>query len=215
MWLGPALDTPYVEAGVHPDHDFSRPGWLQRQEHCLGMITGWGSHMYDIAQWAMGTDHDSGPVEIASTGEFPDRGLFDVHVGYSGDAVYANGVVMTSRNGRAGVRFITEDGWAYCSRNGFDCSDKEMLRRKPANDEISLYESKSHMSDFITSARYGRDPVAPVEVGHRSNTICVLHHASMQVGGRKLKWNPEKEVIVGDQEATDIINVPMRAPWVI
>jgi hypothetical protein len=171
--------------------------------------------MYDIAQWAMGTDHDSGPVEIAAKGDFPDRGIFDVHVGYEGEALYSNGVRMTSRNGSAGVRFITDDGWAYCSRNGFKCSDQELLRRQPTADEVSLYKSRNQMSDFITSAREGTDPIAPVEVGHRSNSICVLHNASMRVGGRNLKWDPKKEVILGDQEATDIINVPLRAPWVI
>jgi myo-inositol 2-dehydrogenase/D-chiro-inositol 1-dehydrogenase len=215
MWLGPAQDTPYIEQGVHPAEGFGRPGWLQRQEYCLGMVTGWGSHMYDIAQWAMGTDHDSGPVEIAAKGDFTDRGIFDVHTSYEGEALYANGVRMTSRNGNAGVRFLTEDGWAYCSRGGFKCSDMELLRRKPTADEVSLYSSKNHMADFITSARDGRDPICPVEVGHRSNSICVLHNASMRVGGRNLKWDPQQEVIAGDQEATDIINVQMRAPWVI
>jgi predicted dehydrogenase len=215
MWLGPCEDTPYTEQGVHPAKGFSRPGWLQRQKFCLGMITGWGSHMYDIAQWAMGNDRDSGPVEIAARGDFPDRGIFDVHVGYEGKALYANGVRMTSKNGSAGVRFLTEDGWAYCSRGGFKCSDMKLLRREPSADEVSLYKSKNHMADFITSAREGSDPICPVEVGHRSNSICVLHNASMRVGGRTLKWDPKQQVIVGDQEATDIINVPMRGSWMI
>ncbi|MCH7226993.1 Gfo/Idh/MocA family protein [Haloferula sp. A504] len=215
MWLGPCPDVPYIEARVHPQNGFGRPGWLQVQRYCLGMITGWGSHMYDIAQWANGSDVDSGPTEIQATGEFPDRGLFDVHVGYQGDALYDNGVVLTSRNGSPGVKFITEDGWAYCSRGKMDCSDKELLRRQPTDGETKLYTSQNHMGDFLSSARDGSDPICPVEVGHRSNSVCVLHHLSMKLDGRKLKWDPVKEQIIGDDEANAKLQVPMRKPYEI
>lgn len=215
MWLGPCPEMPYIEARVHPQNGFGRPGWLQVERFCLGMITGWGSHMYDIAQWGNGTDVDSGPTEITAKGEFPDRGLFDVHVGYEGDALYGNGVVMTSRNGRPGVKFITEDGWAYCERGKMDCSDKDLLRRQPTGEETQLYTSKDHMADFLHSAREGTDPVCPVEVGHRSNSICVLHHLSMKLGGRKLNWDPVKEEIVGDPEANALLQVPMREPYTL
>lgn len=215
MWLGPCPEAGYVEVGVHPQQDFSRPGWLQRERYCLGMITGWGSHMYDIAQWGIGKDFDSGPVEISSTGEFPDRGLFDVHVGYAGEGVYDNGVKLISRNGSPGVKFTTENGEARCWRGGFSCSDESLLRRKPADGEVKLYESKNHMEDFLSSARQGKDPICPVEVGHRSNTVCVLHHLSMKLNGRKIRWDPKKEKALGDTEVTKLINVPMREPWVI
>ena len=215
MWLGPCPEAPYTEHRVHPQKGFGRPGWLQVERYCLGMITGWGSHMYDIAQWGMGADADSGPVEISCKGEFPDRGLFDVHVGFDGEAFYGNGVRMTSKAGSPGVKFITENGWAYCSRGKMECSDKELLRRKPTGDEVSVYYSKDHMGDWITSAREGSDPACPVNVGHRSNSVCVLHHLSMKLGGRKIKWDPVKEAPVGDDEVTEMIQVPMRKPWAI
>ncbi len=215
MWLGPCPEVPYIESRVHPQDGYGRPGWLQVERFCLGMITGWGSHMYDIAQWANGTDTDSGPVEISATGEFPDRGLFDVHVGYQGEALYANGVRMTSRNGSPGVKFITEDGWAYCKRGKMDCSDKELLRRRSADNEVKLFQSNNHMEDFLSSARDGSDPICPVEVGHRSNTVCVLHHLSMKLGGRKIKWDPVEEKPIGDPEVEKLINVPMREPYTL
>lgn len=212
-WLGPCPEIPYIESRVHPQVGYGRPGWLQVERFCRGMITGWGSHMYDIAQWGLGVDSTGGPVSIQATGEFPDRGHFDVHVGYSGEAVYANGVVLASRNGGAGVRFVTENGWAYCSRGKMDCSDRSLLRREPGTGEVRLYESKNHMRDFLTSAREGIDPICPVEVGHRSNTVCVLHHISMKLGGRKLAWDPVNEVIVGDSEANAMLQIPMREPY--
>ena len=71
------------------------------------------------------------------------------------------------------------------------------------------------MGDFLLSAREGRDPACPVEVGHRSNTVCVLHHLSMKLGGRQLEWDPVNEVIVGDAEANAMLQVPMRAPYTL
>lgn len=215
MWLGPCPKVSYIESRVHPNKGYSRPGWLQVERYCLGMITGWGSHMYDIAQWGNDSDQDSGPVEISSTGEFPDRGHFNVHVGYEGEALYDNGVILTSKNGKPGVRFITEGGWAYCKRGGMECSDPELLRRTPADGEVQLYQSTNHMIDYLNSTRQGKDPICPVEVGHRSNTVCVLHHLSMKLGGRTIKWDPVNEKPVNDLEVQKMMDLPMRNPYTI
>ena len=212
MWLGPTPDTPYTEHRVHPRNGYGRPGWLQIEAYCHGMITGWGAHMYDIAQWGMGTDVDSGPVEIDAKGAFPDRGLFDVHVGYKGEAQYANGVTMTSANGSPGVKFIGEDGWLYVKRGGFDAHDRNVLREKIGEDGIQLYRSNNHMGNFLECMRTRKDPICPVEVGHRSNTVCVLHHISMKLG-RKLKWDSVKEVIIDDKEANAMLDYPHRKGW--
>jgi len=161
----------------------------------------------------MGTDKDSGPIEIMSNGIFPDRGLWDVHTAYFGEAYYENGVKMTSRNGKPGVRFIMENGWAYCARGEFDCSDKQLLRRQPTGDEVSVYHSTNHMADFLDSIHTNTDPACPVEVGHRSNTICVLHHISMKLAGRKIHWDPKRELPIDDNDVEAMLDIPMRKPW--
>jgi hypothetical protein len=51
-WLGPTPKEPYTEHRVHPHTGYGRPGWLQIDTNCRGMITGWGAHMNDTAQWA-------------------------------------------------------------------------------------------------------------------------------------------------------------------
>ena len=109
-WLGPTPDAPYTEHRVHPQNGYSRPGWLQIEVYCRGMITGWGAHMYDIAQWGLGTDVDSGPVEIEATADFPKRGLFDMHAGYKAEATYANGVKLTSHTGGDTAFLMEFDG---------------------------------------------------------------------------------------------------------
>lgn len=211
-WMGPTTDEPYTEDRVHPQDArkiTDRPGWLQIEKYCRGMVAGWGAHTYDIAQWGLGTDFDSGPVEITAAGEFPERGLFDVHTAYSGEARYANGVVMKSHHGDDGeVRFIGSDGWLKVRRGKFEASHPDLLRERPEGG-IELATSNSHIGNFIDCLRSGKDPVAPVEVGHRSNTVCVLHHIAM-ITGRKIKWDPATERITDDPAAEKLLSREYR-----
>lgn len=214
MWLGPAPETFYTEDRVHPREGFGRPGWLQIETFCRGMITGWGAHMYDIAQWGLGTDVDSGPIEVEATAEFPRRGLFDVHTRFRGKALYANGVKLISSSGDAGVKFIGDEGWIWVERGSMKPHDPKLLRERIRDDEVRLYESRDHMSNFLECARNGTEPICPVEVGHRSNTVCVLHHIAMKLG-RKLAWNPETEAFTNNSDANALLDYPHRKPWLL
>lgn len=211
-WLGPAPDAPYTEDRVHPQKSCGRPGWLQIEQYCRGMITGWGAHMYDIAQWGLGADLDSGPVEVEASGQFPDRGLFDVHTTFKGEALYANGVKMMSRTGPAGVKFIGSEGWIWVDRAGFKAHDREIFRKEAGENETRLYRSRDHMADFLNAMRTRKDPICPVEVGHRSNSVCIIHHIAMKLG-RKLKWNPADERFVTDDEANKMLDFRHREGW--
>ena len=213
MWMGPTPVVPYAERGVHPQEGYSRPGWLQIDCYCRGMITGWGAHMYDIAQWGLGVDMDSGPVEVQASGDFPKRGLFNVHVGYKGEAMYANGVKLISQNGSPGVKFVGSEGWLLVKRGSFEAHDRNIFREEIPDNGIHLYESKHHEADFLRSMRTRKDPVNPVEAGHRSNSVCVMHHISMKLAGRKLQWDPKAEIFVNDDEANALLDFPHREPW--
>jgi len=170
--------------------------------------------MYDIAQWGLGVDADGGPIEIEATAEFPDRGLFNVHTKYSGKALYADGVVLTSAAGSAGVKFIGDKGWVHVSRGGFKAQPESILREKVPDGGIHLYESKNHMMNLQECMRSRKDPICPVEVGHRSNSVCVLHHIAMKLG-RKLRWDPKAERFINDDEANTMLDYPHRAPWTV
>jgi predicted dehydrogenase len=214
FWLGPAPLAPFSEDRVHPQRNYERPGWLQIEQYCRGMITGWGSHMNDIAQWGNGSD-DTGPVEFEGKGDFPDRGLFDVHTTFHVEALYANGVRLVMETGDpAGVRFEGDRGWIFVQREKIDASDPAILRQKIGDDEIKLYQSPNHMKNFLECMRSRKEPVAPVEVGHRSNSVCVLAHIAMKLG-RKLKWDPKAERFVGDDEANRWLDYSHRAPWTV
>ncbi len=211
-WMGPTAEQPFSEDRVHPQRDYSRPGWLQIQRYCLGMVTGWGSHMMDIGQWGNGTE-DTGPVTIEATAEFPDRGIFDVHTKFKAEAVYANGVRMIMETGEpAGVRFEGDKGWIFVQRGEIEASDPVILRERPGTGEVKLYQSGNHMKNFLECVKSRREPAAPVEVGHRSNTICIMTHIAMKLG-RKLRWDPKAERFIDDQEANRWLDYPHRNPW--
>ena len=88
-WLGSTPDVPYTVDRVHPQTkpdgtaDYNRPGWLRCEQFGAGMITGWGSHHFDIAHWAMDTEY-TGPIEISASTIFPapGSGLWNVHGPY-------------------------------------------------------------------------------------------------------------------------------------
>lgn len=210
-WLGPTPEVPYSESRVHPQSGFGRPGWLQIETYCRGMITGWGAHMNDIAQWANDADA-TGPVEIQANAEFPERGLFNVHTKFEANARYANGVRLLMKTGSAGVRLEGDEGAISVRRGGIEASSPHILRDKVRADEIHLYKSKGHMLNFLECMRTRCDPVAPAETGHRSNTVCVLAHTAMKLG-RKLRWDPAVERFVGDEEADSYLDYPHRSPW--
>ncbi|MFO8013957.1 MAG: Gfo/Idh/MocA family oxidoreductase [Phycisphaerae bacterium] len=216
MWLGPTPEAPYTEDRVHPPEGFGRPGWLQIETYSRGMITGWGAHMYDIAQWGLGVDRDGGPVRVSATAKFPDRGLFDVHVQYQAEAEYASGVKLISHSGAAGVKFVGDRGWLWVARGNWKADPEDILRTKLDDDDVRLYESKHHMRNFLECCRTGKDPVAPAEVGHRSNTVCVLHHIAMKYQGKTLTWDPKTERFTGDStDANAMLDYPHRKPWTV
>ena len=214
FWLGPTPQAPYSQDRVHPQMSYDRPGWMQISPYCHGMISNWGAHMNDIAQWGNGSE-DTGPVEVEAKAEFPDRGLFDVHTAFHAEAVYANGVRLIMETGDPpGVRFEGDQGWIFVTREEITASHPEILKREAGAGEGRLYESGNHMKNFLECMRTRKEPVAPAEVGHRSNSICILAHIAMKVG-RKLRWDPAAERFLDDDEANSRLDYPHRQPWIV
>lgn len=76
LWQGPAPARPYTEQRVHYHKaglDYASkkgPGWMQIRDYSLGVILNWGSHILDIAQWALNTER-TGPVGVEVRASFP------------------------------------------------------------------------------------------------------------------------------------------------
>ncbi|MBI5770673.1 MAG: Gfo/Idh/MocA family oxidoreductase [Verrucomicrobia bacterium] len=208
MWLGPAPWRPFNSLGYHYNFRFI-------SESAYGQVTNWGAHYLDIGQWALDMDN-SGPVEVEGHGEFPSSGLFTNATKVDFTVRYANGVPMFCRTryeGGGTSRFVGERGWLDISRGSMSASDNNLLREMQANKgAVKLELSNNHHENFFECIRTRKRPIADVELGHRTTTVCNLGQIAM-VLGRKLKWNPAKEEFVGDDMANRLRTRAMRAPW--
>jgi predicted dehydrogenase len=229
MWLGCTPQVPYTEDRVHSQKEISklRPGWLRIDSYCLGMITGWGSHHVDIAHWGMGTEL-TGPIEIEGKAEFPTTGLWNVHGPYHIEAKYANGVTMIiDNNFTNGVKFEGTDGWIFVTRssskttasdptNAFgkalDASDPKILTSKIGPNELHLHKSDDHHLDWLQSIKTREPAVTTPEEAHRSTSACEIGWIAMKLG-RKVHWNPEKEIFIDDEQANSMRSRKQRPPY--
>ena len=212
MWLGPAPLAPYTEKRVHPRHSYSRPGWMRVRDYCEGMVTNWGTHLNDIAQWGNGTER-TGPVEVEGVGKYPSDGLWDVLLSFDIRYKYANGVRLFYKMGRPYVRFEGADGWIEADYNNrsLKAHPESILKSPIGPDEIHL-PLKSEKQDFIDAVKTRGQTLADAEVGHRTTSLCQLGHIAIQVG-RKLRWDPDAERFVNDDSANRLLSRPMRSPW--
>ena len=66
---------------------------------------------------------------------------------------------------------------------------------------------------FLNDSRHlGEEPIEPVEVGHRTASVCHLGNIAMQLK-RKLRWDPQAERFLDDDEANRMLRRPYREPW--
>jgi myo-inositol 2-dehydrogenase/D-chiro-inositol 1-dehydrogenase len=80
--------------------------------------------------------------------------------------------------------------------------------------EIHLYDSPDQHGNWLDCIRTRRQPIAPVEVGHRTSSACLVSHIAMK-RGHPLKWDPARERFIGDDAANALLSRPMRAPWTL
>ena len=228
-WLGSTPVEYYTEMRVHPQADFSRPGWLRCEQFGAGMITGWGAHHVDTAHWGMDTER-TGPVEIWGTAEFPTSGLWDVHGKFKTDAIYANGMTMSiSGDYPNGIKFYGSEGWIFVTRDELVtpsdpsspatteplvASNPKILTSVIGPNEIHLYESAEHHGNWLDCIRSRKETAAPVEIAHRACSTCLLHHIAMKTK-RRLHWDPAKERFINDDAANAMLSRPQRAPYTL
>lgn len=207
-WLGPLPTSVHYHSDfnpiITPDKDEQLWGaWRWYKVSGGGLMTDWGAHMFDIAQWAIGKDC-SGPVEIIPPGY-----SFYEHLTYK----YDNGIVMTEEpydGGQQGVMIYGENGWIKVSRGKFAASDKRWDMRSAQTDSSVPYETKvGHHRAFIEAIKSRIDPNVPVEVGHSSCNVCNIGNIAMELG-RPVVWNPIVQKFMKDPEATKLLHYDYR-----
>jgi len=207
MWLGPAPWAPH-----HEDRCFYTFRFIL--DYSGGQTTNFGAHSIDLAQWGHGTD-DTGPVTVKDLGGvFPEDGLFNTatHVNFS--ATFEDGVELICRTGSPAAlcRFEGTDGVVETGFGGVRTQPESLVHSAIGPNEIHLYQSPNHMRNFLDCVRSRQDPSAPVEVGHRSATICHLGNIAMLLR-RTLQWDPVSERFAGDEEANALLSRAAREPW--
>lgn len=94
--------------------------------------------------------------------------------------------------------------------------DRELDARRTASvedrsgDEFDQF--RRHAREFLECVRTRREPISDIESGHRVATACHLANLSLRLG-RKLRWDAERETVIGDAEAEAMLERPYRAPW--
>jgi predicted dehydrogenase len=207
MWLGHTPWVPYTEKRCH----FR---WRFILDYGGGEMTDRGAHVIDLGQLGNGSD-DTVPVELEARGEAPTGDLYNTFFNFKFECLYANGVRMIGGTEQPrGVRFEGTDGWIFIHVHGgnLEAEPASLLKEYVGPNELQLGRSPGHHRDFLNSVKTRRKPMAPVEVGYHSAVICHLLNISMLVG-RKLKWDPVRDEVIGDAVANSLLERPMRAPW--
>lgn len=201
-WLGPTPWRPYNENRVKGDFG---GGWRCFYEYGARKNGDWGAHHFDIIQWALGMD-DSGPVEFIPKGW--QGAPFQTHV-------YASGIHVERVDSglKAMIEFTGTQGTVWVSRGDYLVTDPPELASRPLRaGEVHLYESENHHDDFLRAVRTRQRPIADVEIGHRSATVCHLNAIAERIG-RPVRWDPAAEQILGDPVAARWLDRPRRAPY--
>ena len=200
MWLGQTAKRPFnQELFTH---------WMRYWDFSGGDMTNWGAHGVDQIQSALGMDH-TGPVAFWPIADAP-RGAVAWR--------YANGtevrLELPQGDLQGGAMFIGEKGRIEITRNDFRTDPQRMIKELPPQEEIdkwkrAQWQAKYHMQDWLDCMKTRKTPLADVEVGHRSISVCHLANIARQLN-RKLNWDPDAERFVGDGEANDYVSRPRR-----
>jgi len=215
-WCGPVGPVPYHKQLETPR---GKPGWLSFRRFAGGEMTGWGAHGFDQVQWALGTSH-SGPIEVWTEGEpFDPPTYTQPESRERGNKVcgrpkvymrYPNDIVMELGDGPAGgAIFIGEEGSITIGRGSLKSDPPELVKEPLEDPEVQLYESNNHGKNWLQCIKTRKKTVAPVEVGHRSATVCHLGNIA-RWGNRRLEWDPEAEAFVKDDEANKYLDRQRR-----
>ena len=208
-WLGPTPWQPFNELRVERNMG---GGWRRFWEYGSRKHGDWGAHHFDIAQWAFGKDN-TGPVEFiprSADGTTPQR------------HIYADGTVVTRVEktfpGRTGasyaMRFIGESGEVLVTRGSIETTPAALIRRPLRTGDIRLQRSEGHHENWFNCIHSRQKPICHVEIGHRSASICALGAIAERLG-RSFKWDPVTEEIIGDNEASRMLDRPRRAPYTL
>lgn len=214
QWCGPSKVLPY-----HPSlyQCEGEPGWMECRDYSVGRIGNWGAHALDQVQCALGADA-TGPVEIRVDGppleppryakpESRERG-WRACERPTLTFRYAGGTLLELSHGPlSGAIFIGEKGQVVIERGSVQTESRDLIENVRLKDGPSY--TLAHIDNWIDCMESGSLPVADVETGHRTATLCHLGNIGRALG-RTLRWDPAAERFLDDEEANQLLDRPRR-----
>jgi len=209
FWLGSAPKVEY--RGV------CHWNWRWILDYSGGQLTDWAGHHIDIAQWGLGLDR-TGPIEVSGIGVYPAPSeLYNVPLEYDFNCKYKTGVEIRVANSARlphgmGVTWYGKEGWIHVDRgNKLSASDDKLLKDL-GSDKKPLYKSDNHIGNFLECIRSRKETITPVDVAHRSISVGLLGEIAMTTKDT-IKWDPDKELIINNAAASNMLMRKFRAPW--
>ena len=225
LWCGPGPLRGYNSVlsprGIHNHF----PAWRNYMEYGGGMVTDWGAHHIDIAQWGLGTD-DSGPIEAK-----PPQDWKKSKSKRGAQLVYSNGSTVTHKNG-FGVHFQGADGEVKVNRGrfAFTYKGKEISKFERRGDgslgsalqkaeksflnnaKTKLYKSNHHIRDFLACVESRKKPITNEIVGARSAICCHLMNQAYY-NGEIIKWDPKNNTFADKSGNPKWLTRDYRGQW--
>ena len=230
MWTGPAPLRPY-------DGLPHRGWWRAFMEYGNGIMGDMCIHMFDAVRWMLGLGW---PKTISSNGGIYADKTGKSNIADTQTAVFAYDEMECVWQHRAwGTPADPDYPWAFkiYGEKGTLCSDvwkydfipvdgarkihgdllweKEKYPEDLTEPDIELHvasATRRHMINFLEAIDKGIRPVADIEQGHISTASCIIANLSMQLK-RPLSYDPVNRVIIGDEEATKLLQRKYRSPW--
>ena len=203
-WLGPAPWRPFNSAYI-------KGAWRGYFDFHGGGILEWGSHTADLCQWVAGTD-DTAPVE------YEPHGVGSI-TPYSIECRYANGLTLRLRDngflglGTCHIRYEGTEGWVETADSQkIAVSDNlKGITFEPAAPELKD-PTTNHVRDFVDCVKSRKQPQANAMAAAQTHIACHAAYIAFQLG-RKLQFDPARDLFINDEEANRMRSRALREPW--
>ncbi len=226
MWCGPAPLAPYS------------PGrwWFERWDYSTGGIAGDAVHQLDLARMLLDIGYpeavycDGGVRHFTDGREIPDTQIATFE--YDGLSLLFKATLWTPYIKKIPHSIRDADSlpaWDNCSTKIVVYGSRGMMNLGRHGGGWQLYDEDyrivrteygrqadaNHIRNFIDCIRSRETPVADVEDGHVSTSLCHLANISCRTGNRRLVFDPRKQNFPGDPEANAYLGRTYREPWVV
>ena len=222
MWLGPAPKRPFNRNRFH--FNFR---WYY--DYSGGLMTDWGAHMIDVANWAMGVTTPKSATSVGGKFGFPEdaeetpdtqQALWEFdgfsmlweHATAIGQGPYMrdHGAAFHGNNG---VLVVDRGGWEVLPETETKSNRKTYrMKGEPRRGAGGPNMNQAHMRDFLECLDSRKRPNSDVEIGHNSMIACHLANIAFRTG-RRVAWDAAREQVIGDPEAQKLVTKPYRGPW--